>query len=68
MKNLITYFIKYDVAVNIIILGFIVFGYMGLKSMKSSFFPLTESKNISISVVYPGASPQEMERGCRTEN
>ena len=63
MKNLITYFIKYDVAVNIIILGFVVFGYMGLKSMKSSFFPLTDSKNISISVVYPGASPQEMEEG-----
>ncbi len=63
MKNLITYFIKYDVAVNIIILGFIVFGYLGLKSMKSSYFPLTDSKNISISVVYPGASPQEMEEG-----
>ena len=31
--------------------------------MKSSFFPLTESQFINISVVYPGASPQEMEEG-----
>ncbi|MDZ7612840.1 MAG: efflux RND transporter permease subunit [Flavobacteriaceae bacterium] len=63
MKNLITFFIKYDIAVNIIIIGFVIFGYMGIKSMKSSFFPLTESKNISISVAYPGASPQEIEEG-----
>ena len=31
--------------------------------MLSSFFPLTDSLNISISLFYPGASPQEMEEG-----
>ena len=31
--------------------------------MKSSFFPLTETKMISISAAYPGASPAEMEEG-----
>ena len=31
--------------------------------MKSSFFPLVDSQNISISVTYPGASPEEMEEG-----
>jgi multidrug efflux pump subunit AcrB len=31
--------------------------------MKSSFFPLTDSKLIQISLIYPGASPAEMEEG-----
>ena len=45
------------------ILAFIAFGIIGAKSMKSSFFPLTDSKNITISLFYPGASPEEMEEG-----
>ncbi|MEN8185762.1 MAG: efflux RND transporter permease subunit [Bacteroidota bacterium] len=63
MKKIITYFIKYPVAVNVMIIAFIILGIIGAKSMKSSFFPLTESRNISISLVYPGASPEEMEEG-----
>lgn len=63
MRNLITHFIKYPVAGNVIILAFAVLGIMGMKSMKSSFFPLQDAKLINISVVYPGASPQEIEEG-----
>lgn len=63
MKKVISYFITYPVATNIFILAFVIFGILGIRSMKSSFFPLTESHNISISVFYPGASPQEMEEG-----
>ena len=63
MKKVISYFIKYHVAVNVIIIAVIIFGYLGTKAMKSSFFPLTDSRFINISVVYPGASPQEMEEG-----
>lgn len=63
MKKVISYFIKYEVAVNVIIIAFVILGFIGAKSMKSSFFPLTESKNITISVFYPGASPEEMEEG-----
>lgn len=63
MKKLIPYFIKYPVSVNILILGFLILGLIGMFSMKSSFFPLQDSKNISINVVYPGASPDEMEEG-----
>lgn len=63
MKKLISYFIKYPVAVNMIILGFIVLGFLGMFAMKSSFFPLQDSKLIVISVAYPGASPEEMEEG-----
>jgi len=63
MKKVISYFIKYPVAVNVIILAFIVFGFIGAYSMKSSFFPLVDSQLIRISLAYPGASPAEMEEG-----
>ncbi len=63
MRKIITHFIKYPVAVNVLILGFIVLGVVGMFSMRSSFFPLQDSKNIQITIVYPGASPAEMEEG-----
>lgn len=63
MRNIVAYFIKYHVAVDIFILAFFIFGIVGALSLKSSFFPLTDSKNIAINVTYPGASPQEVEEG-----
>ena len=63
MKKIITYFIKYPVAVNVMIFAFIIFGTVGIFSMKSSFFPLVDSQLIRISLAYPGASPAEMEEG-----
>jgi multidrug efflux pump subunit AcrB len=63
MKKIITYFIKYPVAVNVIIIAFFAFGILGAISMKSSFFPLVDSQLIRISLAYPGASPAEMEEG-----
>lgn len=63
MKKIISYFIKYHVAVNIFVIAFIVLGAIGALSMKSSFFPLVDSELISIRLTYPGASPQEMEEG-----
>ncbi|QXP50543.1 MULTISPECIES: efflux RND transporter permease subunit [unclassified Cellulophaga] len=63
MRNIIAYFIKYHVAVTVFLIAITIFGAVGAFSLKSSFFPLTDSKNITISVVYPGASPQEVEEG-----
>ncbi|MGB5236489.1 MAG: efflux RND transporter permease subunit [Flavobacteriaceae bacterium] len=63
MKKIISYFIKYHVAVNVIIIAFFIFGIFGASSLKSSFFPLVDSKNILINITYPGASPQEIEEG-----
>ena len=63
MKKIISYFIKYHVAVNVIVLAFFVFGFIGVRSIKSSFFPLVDATNIQIIVSYPGASPQEIEEG-----
>ena len=63
MKKVINYFIKYHVAVNVVILAFLLFGVLGVSSLKSSFFPLNESHIVQISIAYPGASPQEIEEG-----
>lgn len=63
MRFIISYFIKYHVAVNVVIAAFLIFGLMGMFSLKSSFFPLVDSKIVTINVVYPGASPQEIEEG-----
>ncbi|WP_422107554.1 efflux RND transporter permease subunit [Winogradskyella sp.] len=63
MKNFLGYFIKYPVAVNIFIVGFLIFGFLGYQQMNSSFFPLADAKTIQISVTYPGASPEEVEEG-----
>ncbi|MBQ4912898.1 efflux RND transporter permease subunit [Maribacter sp. MMG018] len=63
MRKIIEYFIRYHVAVNVVVISFALFGIVGAKSLKSSFFPLTDSKNISIAITYPGASPLEVEEG-----
>lgn len=63
MKSIISHFIKFPVAVNIVILAIVVLGAFGMFSLKSSFFPLQDSKFIDITIAYPGASPQEMEEG-----
>ena len=63
MRKIISYFIRYEVAVNVIIIAFFIFGLVGMTSLKSSFFPLVESKIINVSITYPGASPQEIEEG-----
>jgi len=63
MKKIISYFIKFPVAVNVVMWAFVIFGYIGASSMLSSFFPLVDSKIIRISLTYPGASPTEMEEG-----
>jgi len=63
MRKIIAYFIKHHVAVNVFILAFFVFGVIGVMSLKSSFFPLVDSKIINVSIAYPGASPQEIEEG-----
>lgn len=63
MRKIISYFIRYDVAVNVVIIAFAVFGIIGVLRMRSSFFPLIESQTITININYPGAAPQEIEEG-----
>lgn len=63
MRNIITFFIKYPVMVNLGMLLFVIFGFFGYKSLKSSFFPEASVQFIYVETVYLGASPEEIEEG-----
>ncbi len=63
MKQFINYFIKFPVAANLIMIGLLALGVVGIFNMKSTFFPEVPSRIISIQLVYPGSSPEEMEEG-----
>ena len=63
MKGLITYFIKYPFAANLLMVGLFLLGIVGMLNMSSTFFPESESRFINIQAVYLGASPEEIEEG-----
>lgn len=62
MRRLITYFIKYPINGNVLMVLILLFGFMGMFSLRKTFFPETESNIILIQAVYPGASPEEVEK------
>lgn len=66
MRSIITYFIKYPITGNLLILAIMGFGYLGLKNLKSTFFPVYEPDTIMVQAIYPGASPEEVEEGIVT--
>ncbi len=63
MRKLIERFVEYPIYANLIIVFVLIAGLASLFSMKKAFFPETESRIITVSVFYPGASPVEMEEG-----
>ncbi len=63
MRKIIQKFVEYPVYANVLIVIIVLLGAFSFSSMNRSFFPETESRIISISVFYPGASPVEMEEG-----
>lgn len=63
MKGLVEYFVKYPILANIVIALTLITGVFSMLNTKKSFFPTRSDKNINIQVVYPGASPEEMEEG-----
>lgn len=67
MKSVIKYFIKNEIASNLLMLFLFIIGFVGFTRMKTTFFPETESRLITVRAVYPGASPSEMEEGVITK-
>ncbi|MCI4671191.1 MAG: efflux RND transporter permease subunit [Bacteroidia bacterium] len=63
MKNLVAYFIKYPITGNVLMVAILILGVIGLSSLRSTFFPENDASIISIQVIYPGASPEEVEEG-----
>ena len=63
MKKLLIAFIRYPFYSNLVLLVMLLGGVYSLSQMKKSFFPERTSRNIFVTVAYPGASPKEMEEG-----
>jgi multidrug efflux pump subunit AcrB len=63
MRKIIERFVEYPVFANMILAVAIMAGIYSMTHMKKAFFPETESRFITVSVFYPGASPVEMEEG-----
>lgn len=63
MKSIINYFIKFPIAANLLMVSLFVLGIVAMFTMTSTFFPETESRLISVRIIYPGASPNEIEEG-----
>lgn len=63
MKKLIEQFVAYPIYANLLIIFVLLAGGIAMLHMNKAFFPETESRMITVSVSYPGASPVEMEEG-----
>ncbi len=63
MKKILSQFVKYPFYGKMVIVILLLIGGLSLYNMKKATFPLVESKTISVSVSYPGATPKEMDEG-----
>ena len=63
MRSIISYFIKYPISADVLLILILIFGAIGGLSLRSTFFPETDTKLISVQLVFPGASPEEVEEG-----
>ncbi|MFO7864119.1 MAG: efflux RND transporter permease subunit [Salinivirgaceae bacterium] len=66
MRSIVKQFVQYPFYANIVIAVLLIGGVLSYMSMKKSFFPERISREITISVFYPGASPEQMEEGVTT--
>ena len=61
-KSIIGSFVRNKVAANLLMCFFLFCGFLAVKSIKQEVFPEYDLDIISISVPYPGASPEEVEK------
>ncbi len=66
MRKLITAFVRYPFYSQALVFLVLVFGIAAMFSIRKASFPITESRLITVSVTYQGATPKEMEEGVTT--
>ena len=59
-QGLISWFAHNHVAANILMMLFLVGGLLSVSNMRTETFPSIDPKLITVSVVYPGATPYEI--------
>ena len=63
MRNLIKWFSRNNVAANFIMLLVLIAGISTWFKLKKEIFPETSTNVVSVSIPYPGATPDEVEKG-----
>ena len=66
MEKIISYFIKFPIWANALIIITAIAGSLSLFLMPHSFFPELQPNRVYVNVSYPGASPKEIEEGITT--
>lgn len=61
MKKIIAWWVHNPVAANLLMLGIILSGILGMQSMEKEAFPNIKINQAAIYVAWPGANPQEVE-------
>lgn len=67
MEKIISYFIKFPIWANALIIITAIAGSLSLFLMPHSFFPELQPNRVYVNVSYPGASPKEIEDGITTK-
>ncbi|MFW5659204.1 MAG: efflux RND transporter permease subunit, partial [Bacteroidota bacterium] len=63
MRSFLRFFLKYGIWSDALAILIVILGLVSLFAVKRSFFPEQKERQINIEVAYPGASPQEVEKG-----
>ncbi|MBX2805503.1 MAG: efflux RND transporter permease subunit [Hyphomicrobiales bacterium] len=63
---MIEFFARHPTAANILMIAILAIGFVIAPTLQRSTFPRIEANSVSITVPYPGASPEQVEEGvCR---
>ena len=62
MQNFVAWWVKNPVAANLLMLGIIISGWLGLKNIEKEAFPSVNPALVQVEVAWQGASPQELEQ------
>jgi len=61
MQRIIAWWVHNPVAANLLMVGILLSGVLGLQAMEKEAFPDVKINQVNINVVWPGANPQEVE-------
>ena len=61
MQRLIAWWVHNPVAANLLMIGILLSGFLGLQAMEKEAFPQIKINQAAIDIAWPGANPQEVE-------
>ena len=62
LAGLVRFFVHHRTAANLLMLGLILLGFLGLNRLNTQFFPTIDFPLVSVTVTWEGATPADMER------